>query len=204
MINNPESIVDEITLILISYLIGCICVGYYLVKFILKEDVRSSGSGNAGARNVGRKLGKFGFIFTLLGDAVKAYIMVALVVYLKYPAEFQIMIIIAVIIGHMWPIQLKFNGGKGYATMIGGMLAYDVNLFALVVILSAVLVIIFRQIKLAGLVAIVLIPVAAIIEKQSSNGILGLSIMVLLVAYAHKDNFQHEYKKWKPFSGKEK
>ena len=113
----------EIICILLAYLLGGICTGYYLVRIKAKADVREHGSGAVGARNVGRILGKTGFAATLFGDVLKGVLAIALArkFHISEPAVSLVMV--AVVAGHIWPLALQFRGGRGIATAIGAFLA---------------------------------------------------------------------------------
>src|SRR5690554_6732231 len=99
----------------ISYLVGNFATSYLISRFIGKIDIRQHGSGNAGATNALRVLGVKAAVITLLGDALKGAIVVALA---KHFGSIQIAMVsgLAVIIGHNFPALLKFKGGKGIAT----------------------------------------------------------------------------------------
>src|SRR5437879_11377698 len=107
------------------YALGCCTAGYYWVRWRTGLDLRLLGSGNIGARNVARIAGPSGFTVTLLIDATKGALAVRLAHYFAVPPEIVVAAMIAVIVGHNWPIQLKFHGGKGIATSLGALLLYD-------------------------------------------------------------------------------
>jgi len=182
--------IDEISLIIASYLLGCICTGYYLVKFYCRKDIRTLGSGNLGARNVGRIMGPAGFIITLAGDAGKCSIVVVVASYLNYAPYIQVLMIILAIVGHIWPIQLRFRGGKGYATMVGGLVAYDFVLFIIMMAVAAVIALFTRCVTLSGLAAMILFPVVALIYSEPVSVVAGFAIIAALLVYAHRDNIR--------------
>jgi len=110
--------------VLASYLLGGFCAAYYLVRVARSADIRTLGSGNAGARNAGRILGAPGFLLALLLDAAKGALAVLATARLVpgiWPATLAL---IAVVAGHIWPAQLAFRGGKGLATLLGGLAAW--------------------------------------------------------------------------------
>jgi glycerol-3-phosphate acyltransferase PlsY len=111
--------------IVCAYLIGCINTGYYLVKFSSGEDIRKIHSGTAGATNAGRVLGKKGFFISFAGDFIKSILVMALATYLGIPAPVKTLMLLAVVAGHIFPVQIQFKGGKGISTICGGMLIYD-------------------------------------------------------------------------------
>ena len=102
---------------LLSYLLGSIPFGFLLTKFFLKKDIRETGSGNIGATNVLRTGNKFLGYSTLLLDILKAVLPI-IYVKLNYP-EFIYICSLSVFLGHVFPIWLKFKGGKGVATYVG-------------------------------------------------------------------------------------
>src|ERR1700761_6582580 len=108
-----------------AYLIGCFVTGYYLVRVRTGQDIRTIGSGSAGARNVGRILGKPGFYLTLLGDFLKGALAVWIVRKLTNDDFCAALAVPAVVTGHLWPVQLKFHGGKGVATSGTAILLFD-------------------------------------------------------------------------------
>src|SRR5579859_7966679 len=104
-----------------SYLLGCFTSGYYFVRWRLGQDIRDSGSGNVGARNVGRLLGAPGFLATTAADVAKG--MLAVWLALEFTHDFRLagLAMLTVVLGHIWPVQLGFRGGKGVATSIGAL-----------------------------------------------------------------------------------
>src|SRR2546428_11226923 len=107
---------QELTTIFVCYLIGCFTAGYYWVRWRTGQDIRHEGSGNVGARNVGRLLGPPAFIATLLLDLGKGALAVGMALYFGLRPEMVIAAMLAVVVGHNWPMQLRFHGGKGIAT----------------------------------------------------------------------------------------
>ena len=109
---------------LASYAIGCLVGAYYIVRWRRGVDVRASGSGNAGARNVYRSGDSVAAVLTLLWDAGKGAAAMLLARWLMPGDDAALAIaFVAVIVGHIWPAQLRFHGGKGVATFIGAALA---------------------------------------------------------------------------------
>lgn len=98
-------------LFILSYLSGCLNGAYYSGKIASKQDIRELGSSNAGARNAGRVLGRSVFIYTVIIDALKTIIPLAIAFYLFHGNEFLVGIVaVAVLLGHIWPVQLQFRG----------------------------------------------------------------------------------------------
>src|SRR5881296_2553351 len=110
---------------LAAYLLGCFATGYYLVRMRTGRDLRELGSGSVGARNAGRVLGWMGFVVTLLGDFSKGVLAVWATTHFTTDDRLVLLSVIAVMVGHVWPAQLRFHGGKGIATSLGALLVYD-------------------------------------------------------------------------------
>ena len=126
---------------LVSYLFGSIPFGFLLTKFFLSKDVRDIGSGNIGATNVLRTGNKKIGYSTLLLDILKAIIIVIFIKF-NYP-EFIFISSLCVFLGHVFPIWLKFKGGKGVATYIGILFCINLNLEAKPSIIVLLLVLLF-------------------------------------------------------------
>src|SRR6202451_359735 len=112
----------------IAYLLGSIPFGYLLVRIFRKEDIRASGSGNIGATNVARSGAKGLGILTLLLDLLKAFAAVKIAQHLApgspgYPSDLAVAAGIAAVLGHVFPVWLRFKGGKGVASALGVFLA---------------------------------------------------------------------------------
>ncbi len=113
-------IIKVLVLVVFSYLLGSIPTGYLIAKRVMGIDIREHGSGNPGAANVYRTVGKWAGISTFLIDALKGFIPVCLARH-YCPEDYWVAIVCGVIaiLGHMWTIYLKFRGGKGVATSAG-------------------------------------------------------------------------------------
>ena len=118
---------------LVAYLLGSIPFGVLIAKLLGAPDVRSSGSGNIGAANVARTAGPFAGILTLICDAGKGYLAVWIAAHWSHGstgARWMIFAAVASVIGHVFPIWLRFKGGKGVATMLGSFI--PISWFAVV------------------------------------------------------------------------
>jgi acyl phosphate:glycerol-3-phosphate acyltransferase len=110
--------------IVVSYLIGCVSTSYYVTKARIGHDIRDLGSGNAGAQNVGKVLGRPWFVVILLLDMLKGYVVVLGGARLGLGDVVITLAIVAVVSGHIWPAQMRFRGGMGIATSLGAVLAF--------------------------------------------------------------------------------
>lgn len=153
----------------VSYLLGSIPFGFLLAKYVLGLDIRTTGSGNIGATNVARESGRLG-LATLLLDAAKGFVAVALAPIVAarvggtadadQPLLYA-MAAFAAIAGHIFPIWLRFRGGKGVATAVGAFLAMDPPVIGLTLALFALLAIAFRYVSLASITAVGAYPAFA-------------------------------------------
>tara|TARA_B100000131_G_scaffold318329_1_gene361991 strand:- start:1528 stop:2103 length:576 start_codon:yes stop_codon:yes gene_type:complete len=177
---------DYLIVITISYLLGSIPFGLLLTKFYLNKDIRSIGSGNIGATNVLRSGNKIIGYATLILDVLKAVIPV---IYVKFNhADFIYISSLSVFLGHVFPIWLKFKGGKGVATYVG--ILFSINLiYGLFFGITWILIfLISKYSSLASLVGSLSIPIYLIIFKE--NQILFFVIMFVLIFYTHRENIK--------------
>ncbi len=176
----------DIICILIAYFFGGICSGYYLVRFKTNQDIRDYGSGGVGARNVSRVLGKPGFIVTLLGDSLKGFTAIQLARWLELTEPTVSLVLVAVIVGHIWPLSLQFRGGRGVSTAIGAYLAYDYNLALLLLVITLMLTVFRRDFIISGLAAFMLLPMAAYALELPRHQIIALVGVSVIIVYAHR------------------
>src|SRR5947209_17495647 len=118
-----------------AYALGCFTTGYYLVRVRTGQDVRDFGSGNVGAKNVGRILGSWAFFATVIVDCAKGAFAVWAARHFTNDPILLCVAVLAVAIGHVWPVQLHFRGGKGIATSLAALLVYDFHLIAAFLVL---------------------------------------------------------------------
>lgn len=182
------STVWEIAVVGGAYLLGGVLTGYYLVRIRTGEDVRHLGSGSAGARNVGRRLGVPGFVLTLLGDALKGALALTLALWAGAGPGVASLALLAVVAGHLWPLQLGFRGGKGLATALGGLLVLDGVLTFLSLLAAALLLALTRHATVSGLLVTALLPTAAALLGRPLAEVMGLAGLALLVMFAHRRN----------------
>ena len=182
-----------------AYLLGCFNTGYYLVRMMTGQDIRTLASGGSGSRNVGRLLGTKGFVLTLIGDAGKGMAAIWLGRYLALEPWQLFVVLLAVTAGHIWPAQLGFRGGKGFATLAGGLALLAPTLLLSGFLLSVVFLLVLRRTTKSGLLALACSPVIMAIE-QSRHGRPWLSpelliycLLVVTVLYAHRSNIRKDF-----------
>jgi len=176
-----------------GYILGCLTTGYYLVRFRLGLDIRTMESGSVGARNVGRVLGTPGFFITLLGDFAKGLLAAGMTRYFTHDDRLTGLAMLAVVMGHIWPLQLGLRGGKGVATSLGALAVYDFYLSLAFVALFAGLFFVFRRTTLAGLTAFAFLPLAAVFMDAGLSRSIVMSILAGMILIAHWRNLLGEF-----------
>jgi len=183
---------QEWTWIVSCYFLGCFTAGYYWTRWQTGRDIRHLGSGNVGARNVGRTLGASGFAVTFLFDFAKGMFAVTLANWLGFTPEAVIACMLAVVAGHNWPMQLGYQGGKGIAVSLGALLAYEpFTVLCLVVIFLPALALL-RSFTLAGIAAFCLAPLAIFLCGLEKEIVAAVSFLAVLSLITHRKNLREE------------
>ena len=146
-----------IILIACAYLLGSVPSGYLLGK-LAGTDVRRVGSGNIGATNVARALGMLSGVLTLVADAAKGYLPVYLALHFGLSEVVVASTAIAAFLGHLYPLFLKFQGGKGVATTLGALMAVAPTAALVLVLVFAGVVFVCRIVSLGAIAAAVAAP----------------------------------------------
>jgi len=179
----------EILLTLAAYLLGSIPTGLLLAK-AAGVDIRSSGSGNIGATNVYRTLGRSVGILTLLGDCLKGVIPVVAAGYLGMNDRWLAAVGLAAFLGHIYTVFLGFKGGKGVATALGVFLAVSPTAFGAALLIFVVGVWKWRFISLGSIAAAVAMPgMVAVFDSRPPLVIMAV-IIALLVVWKHRENIK--------------
>jgi glycerol-3-phosphate acyltransferase PlsY len=166
---------------------GSIPFGFILTKIFLKKDIREIGSGNIGATNALRTGNKVLGYSTLILDILKAIIPV---LYIKfYFSEFIYISSLCVFLGHVFPIWLKFNGGKGVATYVGILFVIDIYLGLLFTFVWFLIFIISKFSSLSSLIGSISIPIYFLFLSQFKD-VLFFSIMFVLIFFTHRENIK--------------
>ena len=170
-----------------SYLMGSIPFGLVLTKIFLKKDIRKIGSGNIGATNVLRTGNKVIGYSTLILDVAKAVIPV-IYVKINFP-ELIYIASLCTFLGHVFPIWLKFKGGKGVATYVGILFSINI-LLGLVFLISWILIfLLFRYSSLSSIIGSLSIPAYLLITNQTNN-VFFFGIMFVLIFFTHRENIK--------------
>jgi glycerol-3-phosphate acyltransferase PlsY len=170
---------------LTSYIMGSIPFGFILTKIFLKKDIREIGSGNIGATNTLRTGNKLVGYSTLILDIVKAIIPV-IYVKMNYPELIYIASLCA-FLGHVFPIWLKFNGGKGVATYVGILFSINILLGLIFVISWGVIFLISRYSSLSSIIGSLSVPLYLFITTEKSSVIFFITMFVLIF-FTHREN----------------
>ena len=174
-------------IIFCSYLIGSIPFGFLLTKFFLKKDIRDIGSGNIGATNALRTGNKAIGYSTLSLDILKAVLPVIFIKF-NYP-DYIYLSSLCVFIGHVFPLWLKFKGGKGIATYVGILFCIDL-MFGLIFIFTwLIMYLIFKYSSLSSLIASLSIPAYLLLFLNGKN-IFFFLIMFVLIFFTHRKNIK--------------
>ena len=169
-----------------SYIICSIPFGFILTKIFLKKDIRKIGSGNIGATNVLRSGNKYIGYSTLILDIFKAVLAVTLIK-INYP-DYVYVSALCAFLGHVFPIWLKFNGGKGVATYVG--ILFSINLiYGLIFGFTWIIIFLFSKYSsLSSLIASLSIPIYLFIINDDQ--IIFFGIMFVLIFYTHRKNIK--------------
>ena len=172
---------------MISYLMGSIPFGFILTKIFLKKDIRDIGSGNIGATNALRTGNKSIGYSTLFLDILKS---IAPVIYVKiFYQEFLYISALCTFLGHVFPVWLKFKGGKGVATYVGILFAINIYFGIIFTISWFVTFFISKYSSLSSLIGAASIPIYLSILTQFDQ-VIFFSIMFVLIFFTHKENIK--------------
>jgi glycerol-3-phosphate acyltransferase PlsY len=172
-------------LILVAFLLGSIPVGVLLAKLFALPDPRKIGSGNIGATNMLRTGRKDIAAATLLLDALKGAVAILLIPQALY--NLSLLVLLSAIIGHCYSPWLKFKGGKGVATYLGGMLAFAPIIGGALCAIWLIIFVLSRISSLSALTALAFAPVLIFWQSNAQNAWLALLISILIF-YKHRAN----------------
>ena len=178
---------DYLVVGIASYLMGSVPFGLILTKIFLKKDIREIGSGNIGATNALRTGNKLIGYSTLLLDIAKAIIPV-IYVKINYPDLIYIASL-CTFLGHVFPIWLKFKGGKGVATYVGILFSINIILGLIFIISWAFIFLLFRYSSLSSIIGSLSVPIYILITGQINDAIF-FAIMFILIFFTHRENIK--------------
>lgn len=184
-----------------AYLLGAIPFGLLFSKLLAKRDPREFGSGNIGATNAMRTGGKLVGVLTLLADIGKGALAVGLAVAYAAPEWLVAAVALAAFLGHIYPVYLKFRGGKGVATMFGVMLPWQPWLAVAAFVVWLVALKLGRYVSVASILAGWCLPVAGWALHVSSACIVASLLFALLMTWRHESNIRRLLAGTEPKSG---
>ena len=171
---------------LLSYLVGSISSAVLVSKLFRLSDPRETGSGNPGATNVLRSGNKFAALLTLLGDLAKGLVPVLLAIHYQLPNSIVALVAIAAFMGHLYPVFLKFKGGKGVATAIGVFIALSWQLALVFGVVWLATASISRYSSLAALLASAATALSSFVIFDQSQQLQLVGAIILIVAFLFK------------------
>ena len=181
-------------IIITAYLLGNISTSYIVAKRLAGVDIRTQGSGNAGSTNVLRILGKKAGALTFIGDVLKGLIAVLIARFIAYGANLDdttcaYIAVVAVVLGHNYPVFLGFKGGKGVATSLGSMLGMNPLVALLCLGFFIIIVAITKYVSLGSILGIGLSPIIMMIN-HNNKGVLVTLFLTISVVITHKENIK--------------
>jgi glycerol-3-phosphate acyltransferase PlsY len=188
--------------LLSAYLLGSLPSAYLAAKFLKKGDIRTKGSGNVGATNVLRVAGKLPALLVLIIDIAKGLAAVVILPRLFFAANnpfsasrlSDLLPAFFCVIGHIWPVWLKFKGGKGVATSLGVLIALSFrysdlgNILFVAAGVFLLVVLLTRYVSLASLIACLVLPIWSFFAHQPPEMAVFLLLLCLIIIYKHKSN----------------
>ncbi|NQT75986.1 MAG: glycerol-3-phosphate 1-O-acyltransferase PlsY [Candidatus Omnitrophica bacterium] len=180
-----------------AYLIGSIPTGYIFGRALKGVDIREFGSGNLGATNVFRVMGRLPGILVLAIDALKGFVCATYIAsFFLYispaarPELYRVLAGLAVIAGHNWTVFLKFRGGKGVATSAGVVIGLIPKVFWLGFLVWTIVFSVTGYISLASIIASIAVPLFALVFSEPTEIVIFMSILCLVIAYKHRSNIK--------------
>ncbi|HEU4341533.1 MAG TPA: glycerol-3-phosphate 1-O-acyltransferase PlsY [Candidatus Binatia bacterium] len=179
----------EVAMIIAAYLLGSVPSGYLVARFA-GVDIRNEGSGNLGATNVARVIGKRQGILTLIADTAKGWLPVFVALQLGMAPSVAALAGVAAFLGHLYPVFLRFRGGKGVATAFGVLLAVAPLATLVLILIFAVVVLSSRFVSLGSVAAAAAAPII-VFGLSYSLGVVAMSgFLALLIILRHRTNIQ--------------
>lgn len=177
--------------VVIAYLLGSFSSAIVTCRLLGLPDPRTQGSGNPGASNVLRIGGKKAALLTMLGDVLKGFIPVLVVKWLQFDDITIALVMLAAVLGHLYPVFFRFQGGKGVATLIGDLLALNIWTGIAFLIAWVTMAALFRYASLASITALIFAPLFVWYFTGVSEFYLMVMGISLLLIFRHRSNIRH-------------
>lgn len=180
----------DLALLILAYLLGSLSFGLLLARLYGGVDLQRSGSGNIGATNVVRTMGKTAGLLTLLGDGTKGLIAVLVAQAWGSSPRITAAAALVAVLGHVFPLYYRFRGGKGVATALGVLLPMLPLPLIGGLVVWVVVVAIWHYVSAGSMLAAVIVPVLAALLAYPLPLVLAASLIAFLVLYKHRSNLQ--------------
>ena len=194
--------------LLSSYLIGSIPASYLIARHMGGIDIRRYGSGNVGATNVLRTTGKLPAVAALACDILKGVVAVTILTsfFFRFSIitnreSFQLLMGFMVIFGHIWPVFLRFRGGKGVATSTGVLLVLCPKVVGIVTVVFLITVVATKYVSLSSVLSSIALPITAAYDGRSIRLVIFCITLCLLSCYKHRSNIVRIINKEEPKIG---
>ncbi len=175
--------------VLLAYLLGSIPFGYVVARYLYRVDIRSVGSGNIGATNVYRNLGWAAGVLTVVGDLGKGVLPVILARSADIEPQWPAVVGLAAVLGHCFPLFLRFRGGKGVTTTVAILLTLSPKVFLIFIIIWLVVLLLQGRMSLASLTAAAATPLFSELTRNPVPGMLTFSWMAAVIIFLrHHEN----------------
>lgn len=185
-----KNIIYNLIFLIVAYLLGSINTSIIVSKLMIGDDIRNYGSGNAGATNTLRTVGKLGATIVILGDVIKAVVAILFAKLIPFTTDIAVYIAgIGAVLGHNFPIFFKFKGGKGIVVSAVA-IVFASPLLGLITIVSALLIMaITKYVSLGSVSAAILYVILALILKNTETQfVIFAAMLALLAIYMHRTN----------------
>jgi glycerol-3-phosphate acyltransferase PlsY len=180
----------KILFAIFSYLFGSFPTGYVLFLISEKKDIRNFGSHSTGATNVLRLKGWIFALPVILVDVLKGFLPVFLALRLFPDKKFALLCGFLAVLGHCFPVYIKFKGGKGVATAVGVFLSVAVESLLICIVIFFLVILLTRYVSLGSILSMLSLPVTIfLIQGDAEKTVLGFAVF-LLVAFRHAGNIQ--------------
>jgi glycerol-3-phosphate acyltransferase PlsY len=180
----------KILFAIFSYLFGSFPTGYVLFLISEKKDIRNFGSHSTGATNVLRLKGWIFALPVILVDVLKGFLPVFLALRLFPDKKFALLCGFLAVLGHCFPVYIKFKGGKGVATAVGVFLSVAVESLLICIVIFLLVILLTRYVSLGSILSMLSLPVTIfLIQGDAEKTVLGFAVF-LLVAFRHSGNIQ--------------
>lgn len=193
-------IIGSVCMLLLAYFVGNISPAILIAKSN-GIDIRKEGSGNAGTTNVLRTLGKPAAVITLIVDIAKGVIPV-IIANMLFGDEIAGYTVLAVCLGHVWPVCFGFRGGKGVATTFGALMGFDWQIGLMALLIVAIGVVVTRKMSFGSVVGAATLPVVTLILHRSF--VVVSIVLALVVLFKHRSNIKRLIKGTEPKIGAKK